>query len=109
MSREATLWLTVLGMGAITYAIRLVFIALEGRLALPELVRRGLRYVPPAVLSAIIFPELFRPAGSLDLSLGNVRLLAGLLAAVVAWRTRNVLWTLAAGMAALWLLGALLG
>ena len=31
---------------------------------------------------------------------------AGLLAAIVAWRTKNVLWTIAVGMAALWLLQA---
>lgn len=109
MNRETLLWLTVLGMGLITYAIRLVFIALEGRLTLPPLVTRALRYVPPAVLSAIIFPEVFRPTGILDISPGNARLAAGLLAAVVAWRTRNVLWTLVAGMIAFWLHRALLG
>jgi len=43
----------------------------------------------------------------LDLSLGNFRLLAGLVGALVAWRTRNVLLTLAAGMLALWGLQAL--
>ena len=44
------------------------------------------------------------------MSLGpqNLRLLAGTLAALVAWRTRNVLATIAAGMGALWILGALL-
>lgn len=108
MSETALLWLAIFGMGAITYAIRLVLIALQGKLALPALFQRGLRYVPQAVLSAIIFPELFRPEGALDLSLGNVRLMAGLLAILVAWRTRHVLWTIAAGMAALWLLGAVL-
>lgn len=108
MSQTALLWLTVLGMGLITYAIRLVLIALQGRVTLPALLRRGLRYVPQAVLSAIIFPELFRPEGALDLSLGNARLLAGLLAILVAWRTRHVMWTIAAGMVALWLLGLVL-
>lgn len=71
---------------------------------IPRLLQRGLHYVPPAVLSAIIFPEVFRPGGNFDLSLGNVRLLAGLLAAVIAWRTKNVLLTIGGGMAALWLL-----
>ena len=48
---------------------------------MPPLVRQALHYVPPAVLSAIIFPELLLPGGQLDLSMGNLRLLAGLLAA----------------------------
>ena len=100
-------WLTILGMGLVTYAIRLSLIALLGRMDVPPLVRRGLRFVPPAVLSAIIFPELLRPSGALDLSLGNVRLLAGILATLVAWRTKNVLLTIAVGMAALWILMAI--
>ena len=58
--------------------------------------------MPPAVLSAIIFPEILRHDGALNLSLGNTRLLAGLVAALVAWRTKSALLTIAAGMAALW-------
>jgi len=100
-------WLTILGMGLVTYAIRLSLIALLGRMDVPPLVRRGLRFVPPAVLSAIIFPELLTPAGTLDVSPANVRLLAGILSALVAWRTKNVFLTIAAGMATVWILMAL--
>ncbi len=103
-----TLWLTIIGMGLVTYAIRLSFVLLLGRVDVPPLVQRGLRFVPPAVLSAIVFPELLRPGGTLNLSLGNARLLAGILAIVIAWRTRSALWTIAAGMAALWVLTAIL-
>ena len=63
--------------------------------------RKALHYVPPAVLSAIIFPELIYPSGHLDLTLGNTRLLAGIIATLVAWYTRNTLLTILAGMAAL--------
>ena len=103
-----TTWLIILGMGVITYAIRLSLIALLGRVEVPPVVQRGLRFVPPAVLSAIILPDLLRPDGVYDLSFGNVRLLAGILAALVAWRTKNALLTIAAGMAAFWILGAIL-
>jgi len=97
-------WLLLIGMGLVTYAIRLSLIVLIGRVDVPPIIQRALRFVPPAVLSAIIFPELLRPGGTLDLSFGNVRLLAGVLAAGVAWRTKNVLLTIAVGMAALWVL-----
>jgi branched-subunit amino acid transport protein len=94
--------------GLVTFAIRLSFIALLGRVELPALLTRSLRFVPPAVLSAIILPELLVKDGALDLRPGNVRLIAGVVAAVVAWRTRNVVLTIAAGMAALWMGQALL-
>ena len=98
------LWLTIIGMGLITFAIRLSFILLLERIEIPALGQQALRFVPAAVLSAIIFPELLQPGGQLDISWGNDRLLAGLLAAVVAWRTKNVLATIIVGMVALWLL-----
>ena len=90
--------------GLITFGMRFSLIYLFGRFELPETVRRALHYVPPAVLSAIIFPELFLPSGTLDLSLENTRLLAGLIAILVAWFTRNTLITILAGMLALFLL-----
>jgi branched-subunit amino acid transport protein len=77
------------------------------KVEIPTRLKQALRFVPPAVLSAIIFPELLQPGGRLDVSLGNERLVAGLLAMVVAWRTKNVLWTIIVGMAALWLLQTL--
>lgn len=101
------LWWIILGMGLLTYALRLALIAGSGTFALNPRLQRALRFAPAAVLSAIILPEMLQPGGSLDLSLGNERLLAGLLAIVVAWFTRNMIWTVAAGMIALWLLQAL--
>jgi len=102
-----TTWLIIVCMGLVTYSLRLSMIGAVGRLRVPPLMQRALRFVPPAVLSAIIFPDLLAPGGSLDLSAGNLRLLAGIAATVVAWRTRNTLLTIGVGMAVLWLLGLL--
>ncbi len=98
------LWWVMLAAGWVTYATRLSFILLVGHRQIPSLLRRVLRFVPPAVLTAIIFPEVFVPDGKLALSLGNARLLAGLLAVVVAWRTRNVFLTILSGMLTLWVI-----
>ncbi len=68
----------------------------------------GLRFVPAAVLAALVVPALVYADGALALSFSNTRLVAGVLAAVVAWTTRSVLWTIGSGMAALWTLNALL-
>ena len=98
------IWLVMLLGGLITFAMRFSLIYLFGRFEVPPTLSRALRYVPPAVLSAIIFPELFLHDGALDLSLGNTRLLAGLIAILVAWISRNTLITILAGMIALFLL-----
>ena len=101
------LWLIIIGMGVITYTIRLSMIVVSGQVQLSDQLQRALRYVPPAVLSAIILPEMVQPGGTLDISLGNERLLAGLIAIVVAWYTQKMIWTVAIGMITLWLLQAI--
>lgn len=98
------IWLVMIAIGVMTYATRLSFILLFGKMDMPGNLRRALRFVPAAVLSAIIFPELLVRDGALDLSLGNERLLAGLLAFLVAWRTKNAVLTILIGMATLLLL-----
>lgn len=100
-------WLIIIGMALVTYPVRLSVIALLGENTLPAGLNRALRYVPPAALAAIIFPELLLPQGMLDISATNFRLAAGLVAALVVWRTRRTLLAIGVGMALLWLLQAL--
>ena len=100
------LWLTVLGMGVVTYAVRLSVLVFVSHTSLPHAVRDALRFVMPAVLFAIILPAVLYVGEdrSLELTLGNERLLAAAFAAAVARLTNNVWLTVATGMAALWLL-----
>jgi branched-subunit amino acid transport protein len=103
MSRSE-IWLTLLGMGLITYAIRASFLLFSEHFTLSRRLERALKYVPAAVLAAIITPALVLPEGQIELSITNVRLLAGIIAAIVAWRSRSILLTIVIGMAALWTL-----
>jgi branched-subunit amino acid transport protein len=100
MSR-VELWVIILGGMAVTYALRLSFIALLPIERLPAAIRRGLRYVPPAILSAIAIPEFLAPTGKLDISLSNEFLIAGILAGLIAWRTRNTWLTIIVGLIAI--------
>jgi branched-subunit amino acid transport protein len=102
------LWLTMVAAGLVTYVTRLSFIAAHGRVEMPAWFTRALMFVPVAVLSAIILPEVLAHDGAPNISLGNARLLAGILAALIAWRTRNTWLTIAVGMVALFALQAML-
>lgn len=93
--------LIVSGMALVTFLIRYPLLVLVGRISLPESVRRALRYVPLAVLAAIIAPAIVMPEGTIDLSPSSAPLIASLIAIVVAWRTKNLLLTIVIGMAAL--------
>jgi branched-subunit amino acid transport protein len=95
--------------GLITFGMRFSLIFLFGKFEIPETMRKALHYVPPAVLSAIILPELLYQSNQLDLSLDNTSLLAGIVAILVAWFTKNTLLTILAGMVALLLLQFFIG
>lgn len=98
------IWLVMIILGLLTFAIRLSFILLHGRWQPPQAMTRALRYVPVAALTAIFIPEILMHDGVIQIGLFNPRLLAGLAAIVVAWRTRSALWTIAVGMGMFWLL-----
>jgi branched-subunit amino acid transport protein len=102
------IWIIMICIGILTFATRLSFIALLERIKLPAAFQRALRFVPIAVLSAIIAPELGLREGALFLSPTNPRLIAGIIATAVAYFTKNVIATIIVGMAAFWLLNLFL-
>ena len=87
-----TLWLTLIGMALVTFALRAAFLLLPPGIELPALLRRALRYVPAAVLTAIWAPEVLTQ---------NEQLPAGVVAIAVAWRWRATFATIIAGLLAL--------
>jgi branched-subunit amino acid transport protein len=95
--------------GLVTFLARASFIVFADPHKFPHAFRVALAFVPAAVLAAIVVPGLAMPAGVLDLTLSNPRLLAGILAIAVATRVRNPLAIIATGMLALWALQALAG
>ena len=99
-----SIWLVFLLGGILTFGMRFIFIYLLGRIEIPATLRRALRFVPPAVLTAIVVPELLVRSGQIDLTPSNFRLLAGMAAVLVAWKTKNTLLTILGGMLVLVLL-----
>ena len=98
-----TIWLTILGMALVTYATRVIMLlALRGEVA-PWL-QRWLGYVPVAVFVALILPPLLLGPGEPPALAIGPALPAGVAGALAAWRTGNVLLTIAAGLAVFWLL-----
>jgi branched-subunit amino acid transport protein len=92
----------VLSVGLITYGSRAGLIVFLAERPLPANISRALRYVGPAVLSALTVNLL---AGGQGISgVESVELAAIGVAVVVAATARNLIAALCAGMATLWLL-----
>jgi branched-subunit amino acid transport protein len=92
-----TFWLTCAGMVAVTFGSRIAGLTL--RMSLPAFWLRFLHFVPIAVFAALVTPSLEGSRGE-----GGIRFAGAVVAALVAWRTRQLAFTIATGMAAFWLL-----
>lgn len=99
-----TIWILIGIIGLGTFLLRFSGLQLLGQGAMPDWLARTLRYVPAAVIAAIVVPAIVHGGPAPGFNLENTRLLAGVIAAVIAWTTRSVLATLGVGMASLWLL-----
>ena len=100
------IWIAIVLAGIGTYAMRAAFLVFAHRLTdVPPNVQRLLRQIPPAALASIVVPALMRPEGQLDVV--QPRFVAGVLAALVAWRTRNIALTLAVGIGVVMAIDAL--
>lgn len=98
-------WGIILGGMLVTYLTRLSFFTIDPE-RLPAVVRRSLRLVPAAVLAAIITPAWIGPLNTFEWN--RPQFLAGCLAAIIAWRSKNTWLTILIGFVALFVFSTLL-
>jgi branched-subunit amino acid transport protein len=111
----ALLWLVVLVGGFGTFLLKASFVVLVGRVdEIPDAAERVLRFVPAAVLAALVVPAVVAVDASgadgllaLPAIAYSPKIPAATVAALVAWKTENVPATIAVGMLALWTLEAI--
>ncbi len=103
MTPTMQFWLLIVVLALGTWSMRSWPIILHGRVPRPAWLERLLKHVPVAALTALVVPgALYLHQGSGAYSFAPARTVAAVVALAVAWRTRNVLATLAAGMGVLW-------
>lgn len=95
-------WLLVFVIGVGTFGIRFVLIPLISWIELSPLMETGLGLIPPAVLAALVFPNMIILDGSLAGIFLSPRFVAGSAAFVTAWYTDNMVATIGVGMSVLW-------
>jgi branched-subunit amino acid transport protein len=95
-----TAWTVIIIAGIATFAMRFVFIALFGKVGIPEWLEKALRYVAPSVLAAITVPAIIAPGGVL--TLWSPLLPAAIIGGLAAWLTKSIGAAILFGMTALW-------
>lgn len=98
------IWIVIIGGMLITYALRASFLLFFGKDSLPLWLFRSLRFTPAVVLAALIAQLVVKTGSEIQISFQNPKIIAAMLASLVAWKTKNSIITLLTGMAALWIL-----
>jgi len=95
------LWtvLVIVGLAAVTVLSRCFFFIFDRPWALPAWAERALQYAPVAALAGVVAPEIVMQAGHLVPTWHDARLFAGPVGALLFYWRRNVLATIAGGMA----------
>jgi branched-subunit amino acid transport protein len=101
MTSDWALWGIFIAVGLGTFAMRLSFIGLHGRLRIPSLLQRALAYVPASVVASLLLPAVVYPGGHGEFIWDNPQIPSAVVACLVAWRTHSTLLTLAVGMGVL--------
>lgn len=85
--------LSILAMTLLVFLSRYLFLEPRLPLRLNPQAQRLLVYSSPSVLTAIWAPIVFMPEQQLWLSVDNPYLIGAVVAALLAWKTKNVLLT----------------
>ncbi len=106
---QKIIFMTICGMLAVTYVPRMLpVVALASRNMPPALIR-WLGFIPTAVLSALLVPDLVVREGSLDFGMDNIFLWVALPTFFVAWKTKSFFGAIFTGMGlvavARWMMG----
>lgn len=93
--------ITIIAMAVATFFTRFASPAILSDSGISPRLKRFLKHVPTAILTALIAPALFAPHGYLEFSTGNSYLIAGTIAALLAYFRQPPLITMGGGIAAM--------
>lgn len=98
----------IIGMSAVSLLPRMFPIGTLSRFEFPERFKEWLSYIPAAVLGSLLAVSVLVRGKQVDISLDNYFILAFIPTFAVAWRTKNLFYTLATGIGVMALINHLL-
>ena len=100
--------LVCLGMGAVTYAPRVLPLLLFAGKEMPNWLKEALKFVPVAMLSALVAKDVFFKDDALFMRLSNPKILAFVLVAIVAAKFKSIPISLVVGVGSIFIFSTIL-
>ncbi len=98
---SASIWMMIIGVSIVSLLPRILPVALFSRFEFPEIVKRWLSYVAPAVLGSLTALSVLSPEGAINISLHNKYIWAFIPTFIIAVKTRSLFYTLLTGIVAM--------
>jgi len=95
---DVTILIMILGMALVTYLPRIVPLFAFSDKKLPDVIISWLRYVPAAVLSAMLLPTIILVDGTVSIGLENLFFLAAVPTFITAILTKSLFPPVIVGM-----------
>ncbi|WP_035051599.1 AzlD domain-containing protein [Carnobacterium pleistocenium] len=97
--------LLILGMAVVTYLPRVLPLLVLSNRSIPTKVSKWMSFIPVSIFSALIFSNIFFWESQFNVNpLVNIKLVPSILVFFVAYKTKNLLWSMAIGIAAITLM-----
>ncbi len=91
----------IITMAVVTFFTRFASLVLLHHTGIPAWFGKWLKHVPVGILTALIIPPILVQQGQINISLHNHYLVAGIVAAVVAYKSGSAVLTMGLGMGAM--------
>ncbi|WP_430734823.1 AzlD domain-containing protein [Halodesulfovibrio aestuarii] len=101
---NSTFWIVIAVIGIATIIMRGSFILTADRFKLNTKFAGILKFIPASVLAALVAPAIVYHEGMVSALHGKERILAGIIALLIAYKTRNIFFTILSGMGTLYLI-----
>ncbi|MDD2585187.1 MAG: AzlD domain-containing protein [Syntrophomonadaceae bacterium] len=98
MTNGTSIFLMIIGVSIVSLLPRILPVALLSKYEFPEVLKRWLSYVAPAVLGALTALSVLAPEGDINISIGNIYIWAFIPTFIVAIKTRSLFYTLLVGI-----------
>lgn len=98
------LWQTIIPLGIFTFIIRSSFVFLSNKIKISKRAEELFTFIPAAILPALFAPMVFHYNGDISYLLFKERVIALLVGGVIAFKTRNIFYSILAGLVSLYLI-----
>lgn len=95
----------ILGMAIVTFIPRVLPMLVLSNRSVPDKISKWMSFIPVSIFAALIFSDIFFWEGQFTVDpIHNIKLIPSVIVFFVAYKTKNLLWSMVLGITAITLM-----